>query len=123
MEHHGLPDYSDAVDANFQAIRQDAAQPLSPQIQPESVVRPDTEHISTLEDSSSRPWLSLIVKSRSPSPDMAPLVYEDQPISGTAILDFVKPQSIEEVSVSVGAACNSMLHNPHPHMTFARSMV
>jgi len=105
MEHrfgdHGLPDYSDAVDANFQAIRQDAAQPLSPQIRPGSAVRPDTEHISTLEDSSSRPWLSLIVKSRSPSPDMAPLVYEDQPISGTAILDFVKPQSIEEVSVSV----------------------
>lgn len=107
-ELEGLPDYSDAVDVDMLAVGQFATQPSSPQsqIQRTPGLRPDTEHISTLEDGAGRPWISLTVKSRSPSSNMAPLVYEDQPICGNVTLDLAKPQSIEEVSVSVGAVCN-----------------
>ncbi|KLO17425.1 hypothetical protein SCHPADRAFT_937119 [Schizopora paradoxa] len=113
----GPPEYSDAVDTGALTISQDNIHPLAPRVQPTPGSRPDTEHVSTLEDSTGRRWLSLLVKSRSPSSSMPPLFYEGQPIHGSVEIDLTRPQSIEEVSVSVNGLISCSVSEIVPFYT------
>lgn len=48
-----------------------------------------------------KPWLTLLVNSRSPKPKFLPLFFGKDAISGTVELDLAKPETIREVKVTV----------------------
>ena len=49
-----------------------------------------------------RPWLSLLLSSRSPKSEYLPMFIGKDAISGTVELDLTKPENIREVVVTVG---------------------
>lgn len=49
-----------------------------------------------------KPWLTLLVNSRSPRPKSLPLFIGKDAISGTVELDLPKPETVREVKVTVG---------------------
>lgn len=51
-----------------------------------------------------RPWLSLLLSSRSPKSDNLPMFIGKDAISGTVELDLTKPENIREVVVTVGVS-------------------
>lgn len=58
-------------------------------------------HISSLEDSKGRPWVSLIVTSRAANSALPPFFMEGDVISGRVELDLEKPETAKAVVVSV----------------------
>jgi hypothetical protein len=49
-----------------------------------------------------RPWLSLLLTSRSPKPELLPLFVGKDIISGVVELDLSKPETIRDVRITVG---------------------
>lgn len=60
-----------------------------------------TEHTVTLEDSKSRTWVWLSVKSRANNPGQLPLYFEGDTIGGTVTIDFGLTSSVKIVSLKV----------------------
>ncbi|KAI9463276.1 hypothetical protein BJY52DRAFT_1254315 [Lactarius psammicola] len=62
-----------------------------------------TQHRYTLQGTKSnvRPWLSLLLTSRSPKPELLPLYVGKDIISGVVELDLSKPETIREVRITV----------------------
>ncbi len=60
------------------------------------------EHRYQLDDSKSRPWLWLSVKSRSKDAKQLPLFFEHDTISGTVEVDLDKAEGSKGVLISVG---------------------
>lgn len=56
-----------------------------------------------------RPWLSLLLRSRSPKSENLPMFIGKDAIAGTVELDLTKPENIREVVVTVGCF-SSCLH-------------
>jgi hypothetical protein len=48
-----------------------------------------------------KPWLTLLVNSRSPKPNFLPLFIGKDTISGTVELELAKPETVREVKVTV----------------------
>ncbi len=62
-----------------------------------------TQHRYTLRvaKDNARPWLSLLLSSRSPKSELPPLYIGKDIISGTVEFDLVKPETIREITVTV----------------------
>ena len=60
-----------------------------------------TEHTVTLEDSKSRTWVWLSVKSRANNPGQLPLYFEGDTIGGTVTIDFALTSGVKIVSLKV----------------------
>lgn len=63
-----------------------------------------TQHRYTLRGTKGnvRPWLSLLLNSRSPKPELLPLFVGKDTISGIVELDLSKPETIREMRITVG---------------------
>ncbi|KLO17426.1 hypothetical protein SCHPADRAFT_994414 [Schizopora paradoxa] len=62
--------------------------------------RRTTDTVSTLDDKSNTPWLSLILTSR-PYSSGLPSFVEGEPIQGRVVIDLAKPQSIDSILITV----------------------
>jgi hypothetical protein len=63
-----------------------------------------TQHCYSLDRSNRKPWVSLIIHSRSPSSNMLPLFYEHDVITGSVSLDLTKPDNIRDIDVTVSVS-------------------
>ena len=60
-----------------------------------------TEHTYSLNDSRGKAWLSLIVKSRAPSPKTLPLFVSGDEIQGQVSVDLEKSKNCKGVVIEV----------------------
>ncbi|KAH9003147.1 hypothetical protein EDB86DRAFT_3073627 [Lactarius hatsudake] len=93
------------------------SQPFCPQISVPSAVAPPsptpclgTKHQYALRGTKGnvRPWLSLILASRSPKPELLPLFVAKDVISGAVELDLPKPETIREVRIAIKGECTHL---------------
>jgi hypothetical protein len=66
-----------------------------------SPIRSEHRYCLTKGKGNDRPFLTLLVSSRSPRPKFLPLFIGKDSISGTVELDLEKPETIREVKVTV----------------------
>ena len=66
-----------------------------------SAIRSEHRYCLTKGKGNGRPFLTLLVSSRSPKPKLLPLFIGKDSISGTVELDLEKPETIREVKVTV----------------------
>ncbi|KAF8271169.1 hypothetical protein EI94DRAFT_1797338 [Lactarius quietus] len=77
--------------------------PLLPLSLPSRTSSLNTQHRYTLQGTKGklRPWLSLVLTSRSPKPEFLPLFLGKDTISGSVDLDLPKPETIREVRITI----------------------
>ncbi|KAH9052920.1 hypothetical protein EDB83DRAFT_1179253 [Lactarius deliciosus] len=104
-------------------------QPFCPQTSVPSTVAPPsptpclgTKHQYALRGTKGnvRPWLSLILASRSPKPELLPLFVGKDVISGAVELDLPKPETIREVRIAPGRSRERVPTLPRNRVPFSR---
>jgi hypothetical protein len=93
--------YDSRIDISIPASSQSSFQSQASIPSLTSTVR--SQHHFTLKSGrgSSRPWLTLMLSSRSPRPRYLPMYIGKDDITGTVELDLPRPESIRQVTVSV----------------------
>ena len=76
-----------------------------------SAIRTQHQYCLTNGDGKSRPWLTLRMISRSPKSKHLPLYIGKDAISGEVELEFVKPETVREVKVTVRLVSDVMHHS------------
>ena len=100
QENTELPSYSEA--------RNDPVPPPAP-VSVFSSGALKTEHTFSLNNSKGKAWLSLVVKSRSPTAKTLPLFLDGDAIAGEVRVALDKTESAKAVSVSVSTKLVSLL--------------
>ena len=100
QENTELPSYSEA--------RNDPVPPPAP-VSVFSSGALKTEHTFSLNNSKGKAWLSLVVKSRSPTAKTLPLFLDGDAIAGEVRVALDKAESAKAVSVSVSTKIVSLL--------------
>lgn len=74
------------------------------------------EHVYSLNLTKGKPWLSLRMTSRAPSPKALPVFAEGDEISGTVEIDLEKPESSKGITIEVRIHPTSKLVCPSTSM-------
>jgi hypothetical protein len=93
--------YDSRIDISIPASSQSSFQSQASLPSLTSTVR--SQHYYTLKSGrgSNRPWLTLILSSRSPRPRYLPMYIGKDDVSGSVELDLPKPENIRQVTVTV----------------------
>ena len=110
-EEHELPAYGDHHGTH--AVSAPPLQPPPFSAASSSSAASRTEHTYSLNNSKGKPWLTLVIKSRAPSPKALPVFYEGDVISGTVSVSLDKPESSKGVTIAVSLFVNIVYHSAY----------
>ncbi|KAI0303668.1 hypothetical protein B0F90DRAFT_1309737 [Multifurca ochricompacta] len=75
------------------------------------------------EEGNNRPWLSLLISSRSPKPEFLPVFIGKDVVAGIVELDLMKPESIREVKITLQGETTQLSQKPHVFLELSQTLI